>query len=50
MHPEIRPEMKLGMKEFENTMFMLTTAPTELNIDRFAIQGDLYPQRLDDVA
>ncbi|WP_076461353.1 hypothetical protein [Limosilactobacillus caccae] len=50
MHPEIRPEMKLGMKEFENTMFMLRAQPTELNIDKFAIQGDLFPQRIDDTA
>lgn len=50
MHPEIRPEMKLGMKEFENTMFMLRAQPTELNIDRFAIQGELYPERIDDTA
>lgn len=49
-HPEIRPEMKLGMKEFENTMFMLRAQPTELNINKFAMQGDLLPQRIDEVA
>lgn len=50
MHPEIRPEMKLGMKEFENTMFMLRSQPTDLNIERFAMQGDLYPERIDQIA
>ncbi|MGM9882794.1 MAG: hypothetical protein ACI31K_01285 [Limosilactobacillus reuteri] len=50
MHPQIRPEMKLGMREFRNTMFMLRAQPTELNIDKFALQGDLLPQRIDDVA
>lgn len=50
MHPQIHPEMKLGMKEFENTMFMLRAQPTELNIDRFALEGNLLPQRIDNVA
>lgn len=50
MHPKITPEMKLGMKEFENTMFMLKTVPHEANINRFAMQGNLVPERLDDVA
>lgn len=50
MHPQIHPEMKLGMKEFENTMFMLRSQPTEFNIDRFALEGDLLPQQIDDIA
>lgn len=50
MHPQIRPEMKLGMKEFENTMFMLRAEPSEMNIDKFAMQGDLYPERIDGTA
>ena len=50
MHPQIHPEMKLGMKEFENTMFMLRSQPTELNIDLFALEGDLLPQQIDDIA
>lgn len=50
MHPQITPEMKLGMKEFENTMFMLNVQPTAKNIDKFALQGDLLPERLDDIA
>lgn len=50
MHPQIRPEMKLGMREFENTMFMLRVQPTALNIDKFALQGDMLPQQIDDVA
>lgn len=50
MHPKITPEMKLGMKEFENTMFMLKKAPTNHNRDQFALQGDVLPEPLDDVA
>ena len=29
MKPKITPEMKLGMKEFENTMFMIKAIPCE---------------------
>lgn len=50
MKPKITPEMKLGTKEFENTMFMLNIAPREENINRFALQGNLIPERLDEVA
>lgn len=50
MKPKITPEMKLGMEEFENTMFMLKVAPTELNIDKFALGGKVFPERMDDVA
>lgn len=47
---EITPEMKMGMQEFENTMFMLKVAPNKGNIDRFAMQGNLTPEPLDDLA
>ena len=47
MKPKITPEMKLGTREFENTMFMLNIAPREENINRFALQGNLIPERLD---
>lgn len=50
MESEMTPEMKLGMKEFENTMFMLKVIPREENINRFALQGNLIPERLDNVA
>ena len=50
MKPKITPEMKLGMKEFENTMFMLKAIPCEENINRFALQGNLIPERLDNIA
>ncbi len=42
--------MKLGMREFENTMFMLKAIPREENINRFALQGNLIPERLDNIA
>ena len=29
MKPKVTPEMKLGMREFENTMFMLKAIPCE---------------------
>lgn len=48
--PKITPEMKLGRKDFENTMFMLKIKPTEENIDKFAIDGNVVPQHLDSVA
>lgn len=50
MHPKITPEMKLGMKEFEKTMFMLNVAPNRNNLDHFALQGDLTPAPLDELA
>ena len=50
MKPKITPEMKLGMKEFENTMFMLKAIPRDENINRFALQGNLIPERLDNIA
>lgn len=50
MKPKITPEMKLGMREFENTMFMLKAIPCEENINRFALQGNLNPERLDNIA
>lgn len=50
MKPRITPEMKMGMPEFENTMFMLKVAPTELNLNKFALNGDVLPQKMDEVA
>lgn len=50
MHPRITPEMKLGMKEFENTMFMLKAHPTITNRERFAFQANILPEKLDEVA
>ena len=50
MKPKITPEMKLGMREFENTMFMLKAIPCEENINRFVLQGTLNPERLDNIA
>ncbi|MBB1069166.1 hypothetical protein H5S40_03225 [Limosilactobacillus sp. RRLNB_1_1] len=50
MHPKITPEMKLGMKEFEKTMFMLNVAPNRNNLDQFSLQGDLTPAPLDELA
>ncbi|MTV82172.1 hypothetical protein GM612_05835 [Lactobacillus sp. CRM56-3] len=44
------PEAKLGTPAFENTLFVLDQVPTEANITDFAMQGNLYPERLDDVA
>ena len=50
MKPKVTPEMKLGMREFENTIFMLKAIPCEENINRFALQGNLNPERLDNIA
>ena len=50
MKPKVTPEMKLGMREFENTMFMLKAIPCEESINRFALQGNLNPERLDNSA
>ena len=50
MKPKVTPEMKLGMREFENTMFMLKAIPCEESINRFALQGNLNPERLDNIA
>lgn len=50
MPPKITPEMKLGRKDFENTMFMLKVRPTDKNIDQFAMDGNLVPERLDQTA
>lgn len=44
------PEAKLGTPEFENTLFVLDKLPTQKNIEEFAMQGNLYPEPLDDVA
>ncbi|AKP64353.1 hypothetical protein FC99_GL000582 [Levilactobacillus koreensis JCM 16448] len=41
---------ELGTPEFEKTMFMLDVAPTAANIKDFALQGNLYPEPLDDTA
>ncbi|RVU70961.1 MULTISPECIES: hypothetical protein [Lactobacillus] len=46
----ITPEMKMGRPDFENTVFLLKTQPTALNIKQFALQGNLYPEPIDDVA
>ncbi len=46
----ITPEMKLGRPDFENTVFMLNNPLTKLNLDHFAMQGNLLPQPLDEVA
>lgn len=50
MKPRITPEMKMGMPEFENTMFMLKIVPSKLNIEKFALNGNIYPEKMDDVA
>ncbi|MBD5807474.1 hypothetical protein [Limosilactobacillus walteri] len=50
MHPQITPEMKLGMREFDNTMFMLNIAPTQNNITEFSLEGNMVPERLDKLA
>ena len=46
----ITPEMKLGRPDFENTVFMLNNPLTKLNLDHFAMQENLLPQPLDEVA
>nr|WP_089109367.1 hypothetical protein [Secundilactobacillus mixtipabuli] len=48
--PVSGPEAKLGTPEFENTLFVLDQVPTQDNIEDFAMQGNLYPEPLDDVA
>ncbi|WP_420806514.1 hypothetical protein [Secundilactobacillus odoratitofui] len=48
--PLTGPEAKMGLPEFENTLFVLDVAPTQANIEDFAMQGNLYPEPLDDVA
>lgn len=44
------PEAKLGTSAFENTLFVLDKIPNETNIADFAMQGNLTPEPLDDVA
>lgn len=46
----ITPEMKMGRPDFENTVFMLIKQPTALNIKEFAMDGNLYPEPIDQVA
>lgn len=48
--PVSGPEAKLGTPGFENTLFVLDKVPTQKNIEEFAMQGNLYPEPLDEVA
>ncbi|WP_288528600.1 hypothetical protein [uncultured Secundilactobacillus sp.] len=43
-------ELKLGTREFENTLFILDVVPTQENISEFALQGNLNPESIDGTA
>lgn len=41
---------KMGTEEFEKVIFVLDQVPTVSNIESFAIDGNLKPERLDEIA
>ncbi|POD84037.1 hypothetical protein S101258_01805 [Lactiplantibacillus plantarum subsp. plantarum] len=41
-------DAQLGTEAFEKVIFMLDVVPTANNIQEFALQGNLYPEPIDD--
>ncbi len=50
MKNEFGVESLLGTPEFEKVIFVLDEVPTKQNISDFAIQGNLYPEPMDETA
>ncbi|MCB5221889.1 hypothetical protein [Lactiplantibacillus pentosus] len=43
-------DAQLGTEAFEKVIFMLDVIPTANNIQEFALQGNLYPEPIDETA